>query len=107
VGGSGSTCFGSHDAQRDKDPSTAGKGEANGSRGCWQRAACGFESSIVSIAELWRQRRGFRVRKRREQLEMGVSGMARQRHRAHEMEAMASEDGVGVGGRCFHAVRPR
>jgi hypothetical protein len=40
VGGSGSTCFGSHDAQRDNDPSTAGSDDANGSNDRWQPTAC-------------------------------------------------------------------
>jgi hypothetical protein len=40
VGGSGSTCFGSHDAQRDNDQSTTGTDDANESNDRWQRSAC-------------------------------------------------------------------
>lgn len=39
MGGSGSWCFGSHDAPRDNDPSTAGSDEANGSGSLSQRSA--------------------------------------------------------------------
>jgi len=40
VDGSGSMCFGSHDAQRDKDPSTTGSDDANGTDDRWQQSAC-------------------------------------------------------------------
>jgi hypothetical protein len=42
VDGSGSTCFGSHDAQRDNDQSTAGSGDANRCGDGGLRAACGW-----------------------------------------------------------------
>lgn len=53
VGGSGSRCFGSHDAQRVNDPSTTGKGDANGSYDRCQRPA-----GVSSRAERLEQRCG-------------------------------------------------
>lgn len=52
MGGSGSTCFGSHDALRDNDQSTTGTDDANESNDGWQRTA-GVLGRFECLSRSW------------------------------------------------------